>query len=469
MSTHKNTKIVATLGPASSSVKTLEKMLKAGLNVARLNFSHGTYTEFEQLIKNIHTASANTGIHVAILQDLQGPKIRVGEMPPEGITLKNSEKIILTSKKIIGTADYIPVQYAGLPQDVKKDDHILLCDGMIELKVLKTSADEIQCQITTGGNVLSHKGINVPTASISLNPITKKDLEDLAFGMKHDVDYVAMSFVKSAQNIEELRNHIKKLNGHAKIIAKIERHEAIANLEEIIQTTDAVMVARGDLGVEISAFHVPIIQKKIIHLANLYGKPVITATEMLQSMIENPRATRAEVSDVANAILDHTDAVMLSNESAVGKYPVEAVKTLYETSKYTEDEMKHHENFLPKSKKLNPISSVDAACFSAVELAENLQAKYIIAITESGFTAEQVSKFRPKTPVIAITNHQKTVQWLQLVWGLQKIFLQVTHQNSTNFSEIKKLLKEKNLVKPGDKVVIISHKNDQQLICPISI
>jgi pyruvate kinase len=221
--------------------------------------------------------------------------------------------------------------------------------------------------------------------------------------------------------------------------------------------------------VETPLEQVPLHQKRMIETCLRYGKTVITATQMMASMEQNAFPTRAEVSDVANAILDHTDAVMLSNESAVGKYPVEAVKTLYETSKYTEDEMKHHENFLPKSKKLNPISSVDAACFSAVELAENLQAKYIIAITESGFTAEQVSKFRPKTPVIAITNHQKTVQWLQLVWGLQKIFLQVTHQNSTNFSEIKKLLKEKNLVKPGDKVVIISHKNDQQLICPISI
>jgi pyruvate kinase len=470
---HKNTKVVCTIGPASETAGILEKMIQAGMNVARLNFSHGDYADFTKVIKNIRKASKKTGIPVAIMQDLQGPKIRVGEMPAEGITLKKDTVIILTTRKVKGSAEngetIIPVGYKGLPEDVKKEDRILLCDGMIELKVVKVKGENIKCKVVTPGLLQSHKGINVPTASISANPITNKDKKDLAFGISQNVDYVAMSFVRNAKNIMELRELIRQLKGRAKIIAKIERHEAIKNMEEIIHEADGVMVARGDMGVEIPPEQVPLVQKRLIHMANRHGKPVITATEMLQSMIENPRATRAEVSDVANAIFDNTDAIMLSNESAVGKYPVKATLTLSKVAASIEHEMKKHGHVhLGRLFEENqPISY--GTCEAAAELAKNIGAKLIVAITMSGFTAEHIAKHRPYVPIIAITEDEKVQYQLQLIWGINRVFVRKINAKSMH-TDIRRLLIKNKLVRTHDLVVIVYNASqDEKLISTIII
>jgi pyruvate kinase len=332
---------------------------------------------------------------------------------------------------------------------------------------VKVQKKDIICKVIIGGKLLSHKGINVPTASISAHPITEKDTEDLIFGLKQDVDFVAMSFVKNAQNIRDLRSMIRSHAGEAKIIAKIERHEAVENLEEIILEADGVMVARGDLGVEIPPEQVPIIQKRIIHMANKHGKPVITATEMLQSMIENPRASRAEVSDVANAILDHTDAIMLSNESAVGKFPGQAVLTLSKVAVATENEIQKHRAFLQQklSNTDQPLSY--ATCEAAARLAEEMNAKLIVAVTLSGFTAEHIAKHRVFIPLVVLTENPKVEKQMQIVWGTTQTFVQ-SIDFSNHQEQVKKLLLKNKMAKRGDKVVVVSNASkDEKLISTI--
>jgi pyruvate kinase len=469
---NKRTKIVCTIGPASDKVSTLEKMIRSGMDVARLNFSHGTYPEFKRIIENIRQASKNLGIPIAIMQDLQGPKIRVGEIAAEGIMLKKGRFVTLTVRNVTGSdgkQTVIPVQYRHLPKDVKKGDRILLCDGMIELHVLSVDGQDINCKVIVGGLVGKHKGINVPTASISANPITDKDRKDLAFGLKNDVDYVALSFVKNAQNIAELRDLIRAGRGRAKIIAKVERHEAIRNMEEIIHEADAVMVARGDMGVEIAPEKVPVIQKKLIGMANLHGKPVITATEMLQSMIENPRATRAEVSDAANAVIDHTDAIMLSNESAVGKYPVKACLTLAKVAASTEKELQKHYRMLPERlfRENQPVSY--ATCAAGAELAKDIGAKLIVALTGSGFTAQHIAKHRIYIPIVAVTDDPKVQKQLKLVWGVSRaLVFKIDFKDPLR--QVRKLLLQKKLAGPGDKVVVVSNASKgEKLISTIII
>jgi len=458
---NKRTKIVATIGPASENKAVLKKMVRAGMNVARLNFSHGTYQEFKQIIANIRAVEKELGIPIAILQDLQGPKIRVGEMPEKGVILKNGKTVTLTNKNITGTEKEIPVQYKKLYSDVGEKDRILINDGMIELQVIKVQNKDILCKVITGGAVFSRKGINVPTASISANPVTQKDKKDLIFGLRNNVDFVAMSFVKDNKNIEQLRDLIRQKHGQAKIIAKVERHEAVDNLDKIIKEADGVMVARGDMGVEISPERVPLIQKKMIHLANIHGKPVITATEMLQSMIENPRPTRAEVSDIANAVIDNTDAIMLSNETAVGKFPVEAVKIMAKVAALTEKDLLKHRHFLPNRLFTGKFPVSYATCASAAKLASDINAKLIVAITYSGFTAQHVSKHRIFIPIIAITQNKKVQKQLQLVWGIKRVFIK-TFSLSRPENAVKQLLLKYKLVKKNDKVVIISNASNNE-------
>lgn len=454
----KKTKIVCTIGPASEKPEILEKMIHAGMNVARLNFSHGDYPDHAKLIKNIRAVAKKLNTHIAIMQDLQGPKIRVGEMPEQGIMLKDGQEVTLTIREIMGTQSIIPVQYRGLPKDVDEGDRILICDGLIDMKVLKKHGGDLLCKVNVGGLVKSHKGINVPTASISANPITEKDIKDLKFGLEHGVDFIALSFVKNARNISELREMIRLHQGQAKIIAKIERHEAVDNIEEIIQEADGVMVARGDLGVEIPPEHVPLVQKRINRLANLHGKPVIIATEMMQSMIENPRPTRAEVSDVANAIFDHTDAIMLSNESAVGKYPVQATQVLSRIAVSIENELKKHQKYKANSLFTEDLPLSHATCSAAAHMATEIQAKLIVASTASGFTAEQIAKHRIYIPIIVITEDPKVVNQLQLVWGINHVYLmKITDYCRLEHEQIKKLLVRENLVGRGDEVVIVTN------------
>lgn len=464
---HKRTKIVCTLGPASSDLVTLEKMIRAGMNVARLNFSHGTYPQFEKIIKNIRSLSKKLDTPIAILQDLQGPKIRIGEMPENGVEIKANEEIILSTnheKFVTGKIKIFPVQYKELHKDVAKNDLILIDDGLIEIKVTKVEGTSIHAIAQTDGVIKSRKGINVPTASLSADPLTPKDLKDLIFGMKHNVDYVALSFVRQASDIIRLKKILRDNKCAAKVMAKIERHEAVKNLEEIVKVSDALMVARGDLGIEIPAENVPIVQKRTILLANTYGKPVITATHMLNSMIENPRATRAEISDAANAVFDHSDALMLSNETAVGKYPVEAVETLAKVAHATEENLEKYEHLLPfKIKKFDlPISS--ATCLNATKLAVDINADFIVAISLSGYTAQHIAKHRIYKPIITFTNSEKVRNQLALVWGLNHIF--VKKMNFKNASqEVAQFLRAQKIAKKGQEVVtVINASKDENVI-----
>jgi pyruvate kinase len=467
---NKKTKVVCTLGPASSNKSTLEKMIKAGMNVARLNFSHGEYKDFERIIKTIRQISKKLGIPVAIMQDLQGPKIRTGRLPAKGVQLKQGSTIEITWEDIMGSSSLIPIPQKKLLQLLKKDDLIMLVDGMVQLKVLKPGSKRVKCSVEFGGEVQSRKGVNFPTLSPKISSITEKDKEDLAFGLKHDVDYVALSFVQNAKDIEQLRNLIRKHKGQAKILAKIEHHDAINNIDEIIRESDAVMVARGDLGVEISPEKVPEIQKKIILKANLQGIPVITATEILLSMVENSRPTRAEVSDAANAIYDHTDAVMLSNESAVGEYPVEATLTLSKIAAETENTLKSTEKFVPNKLFIEGQPISESLCYTGAEMAMKINAKYIVAITKSGFTAQQVAKHRVYIPIIAITDTEKVQRQLQMVWGVDKTFVKKNLNIFAPIRQVHKLLLEKGLVKKGDRVVIIANATSQEkLISTIAI
>lgn len=464
----KNTKIVCTLGPSSDSVSEIEDLIRAGMNLARLNFSHGDYKDHKKIVTNLRIAAKNQNTTIGIIQDLQGPKIRIGTIENGKLIIKNSQKVILTTDETPGyiknNVAIIPIQYKELVKDIKKDDQILINDGLLELKVLSKNQTEIHCKTIAGGEVSNHKGINVPTASISAECLTKKDLEDLNFGLKLDIDYIALSFVRSGKDIKKLREILEKKKKHTKIIAKIERHEAVKNLEEIVKESDALMVARGDLGVEIPAEKVPIVQKEMIRLANRERKPVITATQVLQSMVENPRATRAEISDAANAVYDYTDAIMLSNESAVGKYAKKAVETLRKVAEEVEKDQKFCKSGI-RNIYVHDKNPTDALCFHASQLSENINAKYIVAYTNSGYTARELTKTRVFTPIIVFTPDEKVARELTLVWGINKVFVKkLKTEVKDKLKEILKTLKKENLIKTNDQIVITSNDRIKEKI-----
>ena len=443
------TKIICTIGPSSESKPVLRKMMRAGMDLVRLNFSHGNYSQFVKIIRNVRSVAAEMKREIGIIQDLQGPKIRVGDLPESGIKVKHGQKVTLSTKIEKGT---VPIQYKALPHDVRHGDIILIDDGLIELKVdgVNAAKTRIECTAQTNGIIKSHKGINVPSASISADPLTAKDKKDLEFGLTHGVDYVALSFVRSAQDIVQLRKLLKK--SRVRIIAKIERHEALDNLEDIIRATDAVMVARGDLGVEIPAEQVPLHQKNIIHLSNVYGRPVIVATQMLDSMVENPRPTRAEISDAATAIFDHADAFMLSNEAAAGKYPVEATATLARVAGAVEKNLKNHEHLL-NLKRPEDMPMADATCLNASKLAHDIHAKFIVAVTHTGYTVLEITKYRPFIPIIVFTPSVHTARQMSLLWGVTHSFIQFIHLKNP-LPQIRKTLLEHKLVKSGDEIVV---------------
>ncbi|MEK7171324.1 MAG: pyruvate kinase [Patescibacteria group bacterium] len=445
------TKIICTIGPASENPDVLRKMISAGMDCVRLNFSHGDYKQFAGIIKNVRDLSKSSGRQIAVIQDLQGPKIRVGDLPGEGVSVKKGQELILSNLKERNT---IPVQYKNLPKDVKKGDVLLIDDGLIEISVVSidSAKTKIFCIAKNDGVIKSHKGINVPTASISAPALTEKDKRDIDFGVEHDVDYIALSFVKSEKDILELQKILRGKKSHAKIIAKIERHEAIVNMEQIIKAADAVMVARGDLGIEIPAEQVPLQQKKIIHLCNIYGKPVIVATQMLDSMIENPRATRAEISDAATAIFDHADAFMLSNETAVGKYPVEATRTLSKVAAAVEHDLKQHQHLL-NLRRPEDMPLTNATCLNATRLAQDIHAKFIVAVTASGFTVREIAKYRPFIPIIVFTPRENVARQMSLVWGVTHSFVQFINL-AHPLTQIKKTLLAENLLKAGDEIVV---------------
>jgi pyruvate kinase len=443
------------------------------MNVARLNFSHGTYPHHLKMIKNLRIVEKKTGKRIGLLQDLQGPKIRIGEMPAAGVKLKKGQKVILTTKRIIGSEKIMPVQYQNFIKDVKQKHSVLINDGLIELKVLKVEKQKKQaiCIVKNSGIVISHNGMNLPKTKTSIKSISEKDKEDLAFGLKNEVDFVALSFVRSAKDIKELRALIQGKKKDVPIIAKIETPDAVKNLKQVIKEADGVMVARGDLGIEIPAEQVPIVQKRIIHLANKYGKPVITATQVLQSMVTSPRATRAEISDAANAVFDHTDAIMLSNETSTGKYPFKAASTLTRVALTVEKEMSSHEELLENLSAQTAISQTKAACLSACELARDTNANFIVIYTKEGYTAKQTAKHRPYTPMIVVTPYEKTARELTLVWGLTAVLTKKLSDKSENrIKEIISLLRIKNLVKKGQKIVIVfSANNKEKLISSLKV
>jgi len=454
----KRTKIVCTIGPSSQSVETLSAMIRSGMNVARLNFSHGSYENHAMLIKNIRQASEECGIVVGLLQDLQGPKIRVGKLPETGVELKKDETIILTTGSIDYSDGRIPVQYKELHKDVKAGDQILLDDGNMEVIVEKVSDNDIYCKVVIGGKLISYKGITVPTASLSTSALSKKDKEDLVFGLKQGVDFVAISFVRRPDDIKELRELIIKglLEGSSQplIIAKIEKHEALVNLDAIIEETDGIMVARGDLALETRASEVPIWQKRMIQKCLEAAKPVITATQMLDSMTHSPRPTRAEISDVANAVIDHTDATMLSQESAMGKYPVETVTTMADIAKDTEasplDDMV---TLPPMDGTAPPVLAMSAA---ACEVAKAVGAKAIFVLSRTGFTARAVSRHRPLLPIIAATSNVTTRQQLSLSWGVDPYSIEKFSEAKEAWNSLSDKLMEKYSLKKGDRVIAVS-------------
>jgi len=455
----KRTKIVATIGPASRRKAVIERMITAGMDCARLNFSHGTYESHEELITHIRGVAKKIDRPVAILADLQGPRVRVGELPEEGIELKEKKEVTLSTALTKKIDHRIPVTYKNLHKDVKKRDRILLDDGLIILETLNIQGRDIKCKVLSGGTLYSHKGINVPTASLSLSPITEKDKKDLEFAIAHDADWVAMSFVKNAQDILRLKKIIRRLEKKYKIkkpagvIAKIEKHEAVENFEEILEVADGVMVARGDLGIETPIEKVPLVQKMIIQKCLAEAKPVITATQMLLSMVENPRPTRAEVSDVANAVIDHTDAVMLSQESATGKYPVEAVKTMSEIIADTEESS--YDDLIIQNYwgKIIPIDT--AVSYSVCNLCRHVGAKAILVATISGYTARLVSRYRPEVPIVITAESEKVRRQLALSWGVIPYVLPKCKNVDELIVKAVACALRKRIVKRGDKIVII--------------
>ena len=407
------TKIVCTIGPASKSPEIIRALVQNGMNVARLNFSHGTHSEHLEKIHIIRNVSEELDQPVAILQDLAGPKIRVGHIPEPGITLKAGQPFVLTNQDLAGTGESVAISYPGLPDEVKEGDPILLSDGLIELVVKGVNQFEIFCEVITGGLLTSHKGLNLPTRSIKTPSMTDKDREDLVFGLENNVDYVALSFVRASDDILKVKEIIKKGGKDTPVIAKIEKHEAIERIDEIVESADGIMVARGDLGVEIPLEKVPVVQKMLIRHANTAGKPVITATQMLRSMVESPRPTRAEASDVANAVLDGTDAVMLSEETATGDYPVQAVQYMARIVESAERNFPHARYLQFASK--NDVSG--AVAYAACVLANQLDARVIIAPTRTGQTARHISSFRPARSIIALSSTEEVVRRLTLYWG----------------------------------------------------
>ncbi|MGI6712486.1 MAG: pyruvate kinase [Bacillota bacterium] len=447
-----HTKIVCTIGPASDSVKMLERLIRAGMNVARLNFSHGTFEEHATRINNIRQASLNAKKPVGIILDTKGPEIRIGDFNGEKITVNEGQKVVLTVEKKVGSGNKLPVTYKELAQEVVPGNEILIDDGLIGLKVIEIKDNrDIICIAKNSGEIFPHKGVNVPGVEINLPAVTEKDRADICFGIEQNVDFIAASFVRKAADILEIRKILEDKGANIDIIAKIESRSAVNNIDDILKVADGVMVARGDLGVEIPAEEVPLVQKMIIDKCNKAGKPVITATQMLDSMMRNPRPTRAEASDVANAIFDGTDAIMLSGETAAGKYPQEAVETMVRIAVKAETAIKYN----AKSKGVKTSATItDAIGYASFSIADDLQAAAIITPTTSGSTAKMVSKYRPRAPIVAATPYADVQRKLCLVWGVYGVVTSHTTGTDEMIREaVSKALAEQ-LIKSGDLVVV---------------
>jgi len=448
------TKIVATIGPASNSKEMLRALAYEGVDVFRLNFSHGKHEDHQKVIDYVHELNKELGTHIALLQDLQGPKIRVNEVK-EGTILTPKETLIITTREVLGDHQLVSTSYQGLPNDVKPGDMILIDDGKIELKVIEPRKEDVVCEVVYGGSLKSRKGINLPNSKVSAPSLTEKDLVDLEFGLKNNVDWIALSFVRKAKDIEILREIIDSRKSTSRIVAKIEKPEALENIDAILDATDAVMVARGDLGVEIWLEEVPMVQKMLVEKCNKLSKPVIVATQMMESMIENPRPTRAETNDVANAVMDGADAVMLSAETAAGKYPIEVIRSMVRTISSVEKQARLYYNFREPDKN-SPTFNHDSLVIAAVKLAKEIHAKAIVAMTHSGYSAFKASSHRPNANIFVFTANKAILNTMNLVWATRAYYYEKQISTDETITDVEELLKKDGHVKSGDVFITLA-------------
>lgn len=450
----RKTKIVCTLGPSTDKEGVLREMIQAGMNVARFNFSHGTHAEHKARLDTLKALREELDAPVAAMLDTKGPEIRLKDFVNGSVRLTAGQEFTLTTAEAEGDIHRCSITYADLPNDVKAGDTILLDDGLVRLTVLETSGTEIRCRVENDGVMKNHKGVNVPGVRLSMPYMSQRDREDLLFGVEQGFDYVAASFVRSAADIRELRSLLDKAGARIRIIAKIENQEGVSNLPEILDAADGIMVARGDMGVEIDFTEIPIIQKDMISQCVACGKPVITATQMLDSMIRNPRPTRAEVTDVANAVYDGTDAIMLSGETAMGKYPVEALKMMVQIAEETESHLDYSAYRERRISADNRKSISNAVCFSSVSTAHDLEAQAIIAPTISGFTARLLSKYRPSARIIGLSPSASAVRQMQIYWGVTPYMAKRAESTDILIASSVDLLKNKGVLKSGDVAVV---------------
>lgn len=443
-------KIVATLGPASQSKDTIRELIDAGVNVFRLNFSHGDHETHAMVIERIREVNQELRVHTSILQDLQGPKIRIGQVENGEVPIQPGQEIIITTKDMVGTSQMVSTTYENLSTDVSPGDMILIDDGNIELFVKSVKGEDVTCEVKYGGSLKSRKGINLPFTEVSAPSLTEKDIKDLAFGIEHDVDWIALSFVRHADDVRDLRARIEAKGKDIRIISKIEKPEALKNIDEIIAESDALMVARGDLGVEIVMEEVPMAQKMIVEKCNHSAKPVIIATQMMESMIKNPRPTRAETNDVANAVLDGADAMMLSAETASGKYPVQTVRSMARTIASVEGATDDIYDKIELPNKESDRFLSDNVMFGAAKLSERIGARAILGNTVSGYTAFKLSSYRPHARIYIFTPNKKLLNKLSLVWGVDAYYYDSEESTDQTFKDHENILKANGQIEKGD-------------------
>jgi pyruvate kinase len=451
---YNKTKIVATVGPASNNKEMLKALVKEGVDVFRLNFSHGSHVDHQKVIDIVREINKEENCTVALLLDLQGPKIRVQEMAPD-IIIERGQTFTITTTQLLGNKSIASTSYQNLPNDVKKGDVILIDDGKIELKVTEIKGIEVVTEVIYGGPLKSRKGINLPFSKVTAPSLTEKDIQDLELGLKNNIDWIALSFVRKASDINDLRDRINAAKATSRIVAKIEKPEALSNIDEIISLTDAVMVARGDLGVEIWLEEVPMVQKMLVEKCNKAGKPVIVATQMMESMIENPRPTRAETNDVANAVMDGADAVMLSAETAAGKYPLEVIRSMVRTISSVEK----NPNMYFRFSELDPNSPIyihDSLVMSACKLAKDVGAKAIVGMTSSGYTAFKSSSYRPNANIFVFTGNKSLLTSINLVWGARAYFYDKDNSTDETIADVEAMLKSEGHVQSGDVFITLA-------------
>ena len=449
-------KIVCTIGPASRSPDVLRALVDAGMDVARLNFSHGSHADHAAVVADLRRIADEAGRPLAILQDLQGPKIRLGTLQGGSVQLSTGARFVLTTEEIEGDADRASTTYKALPSDVTQGDDILLSDGLLRLRVDVVNGEDITCTVVDGGHLRQRAGINLPGAELSVPSMTEKDLSDLAFGVEQGVDWVALSFVRSAADVDALKAELARLQADAGVIAKPEKPQAIDALDAIVDAADAIMVARGDLGVEMSPERVPFIQKTIIRACAAAGKPVITATQMLESMIENPRPTRAEASDVANAVFDGTDAVMLSGETAMGAHPIHAVQMMHRIVSEAERNVAAQPEMRRRARRESALSFSDAIAEAAGQVAADTKAAAIVAFTQSGFSAKLIARSRPQTRIYAFTPHRRVQRRLCVHWGLEPRHAAYLERTQDMIEVVEQQLLEESIVRAGDSLVFLA-------------